>query len=137
MVLQLTTPLRNFNHTLFQAGVRLRDSISNFSVLLQIREMEVQNVDIVSGSVRYPNGHWNLNCHQMSYKNYAINIKPGYHRSTADSCLLCDFSQGPFLAKTEILEKFNFDSKLKPNIQFIDFFLQVHLPFLFKCSQIK
>ena len=83
-------------------------------------------MDIISGSIRYKDGHWSLNCYQISYKNYVLEIIAGYRHSTTDSCLLCDFSLGPFLAKTEMVKNVKFDAELKRQhpLQFLDIFMQ-------------
>ena len=98
----------------------MRESYSKscaYVACLQIREIEAENVDMVGGSVRKENGQWNLNCYQFLTKNYSLKVVPGYHVSTKESCLVCDLIQGPFLARTEIFQRLQFESVL-------DFFLQ-------------
>ena len=92
----------------------------------QIRAIETHNVEFISGSRRTPEGKWHLNCFQTDYKNYSLKISAGYFKSTEDSCLLCDFSQGPFLTKTSTLQNLKFEPKFSGSpLSSIDFFIKV------------
>ena len=76
--------------------------------------MEVQNVDMISGSTRLPNAKWSLNCYQMQHENYQLKLLNGYRQSTSESCLVCDYVRGPFLAKTKLFKELKFHAKI-PN----------------------
>ena len=92
----------------------------------QIRVLEIHNVDFVSGSRRTPEGKWHMNCFQSQYKNYSLQIVPGYDRSTHDSCLICDIILGPFLTKTSVVQTLKFEVKFSGSpLTSIDFFLKV------------
>ena len=71
-------------------------------------------------------GHWNLNCHQFGFKNYSLNVIPGYYHSTKEDCLVCDMVQGPFLARSALFQTFKFDEDItKSQLVGLDFFLRV------------
>ena len=95
---------------------------------LQIREIEAQNVDLLGGALRYPNGDWNMNCHQFIVRNYTLQLVPNYFHSTKENCILCDYVSGPILVRTVSLKNFAFDETMKhSDIVFLDFFFQVIL----------
>ena len=75
--------------------------------------MEVQNVDMISGSTRLPNAKWSLNCYQMQHENYQLKLLDGYRQSTSESCLVCDYVRGPFLAKTKLFKELKFSAKIQ------------------------
>ena len=88
--------------------------------------MESHNVDFISGSLRTPDGRWHINCYQSEYKNYSLKLTSGYHRSTMDSCLICDVSLGPILTKISVLQTLKFEPKFSGSpLTSIDFFLKV------------
>ena len=88
--------------------------------------MESHNVDFISGSQRTPDGRWHINCYQSEYKNYSLKLTSGYHRSTMDSCLVCDVSLGPILTKISVLQTLKFEPKFSGSpLTSIDFFLKV------------
>ena len=92
----------------------------------QIREIEAQNVDLLGGALRYPNGHWDLNCHQFTVRNYTLQLLPNYLHSTREDCILCDHVSGPILVRTVSLKNFAFDETMKhSDIVFLDFLYQV------------
>ena len=71
--------------------------------------MEMQEVDFIGGSTRFQNDHWNLNCYQMLHENYELKLIEGYHQSTKESCLICDFVHGPILARTKLFKELKFE----------------------------
>ena len=88
--------------------------------------MESHNVDFISGSLRTPEGRWHINCYQTEYKNYSLKLTSGYHRSTMDSCVICDVSLGPILTKISVLQTLKFEPKFSGSpLTSIDFFLKV------------
>ena len=66
------------------------------------------DVAIVSGAYRTRNGHWDIGCQQSRFLNYTLTLQGGYYRSFWE-CLLCDYTPGPWLARTNDLEVLKFD----------------------------
>ena len=83
------------------------------------------NADFIGGSIRYPNGNWHQNCHQIVYKNYSIHYFPGYINSE-NECLVCDMFLGPIFGKTEKFKHARFDERFSGNVLSSDFFLKVY-----------
>ena len=117
----------NFERMVRKTEERLRDRSVNLCVLLQIREMEVQNVDLVSGATRLLSSQkWDLNCYQMSHENYQLKLVEGYRQSTSESCLVCDFAQGPIMARSKIFTDVKFSTRLRhQNALLLDLFWKV------------
>ena len=88
-------------------------------------------MEIVGGSTRDPaDGHWNLNCQQFDFRNYSLNVIPGYYHSTNENCLVCDMVQGPFLLRSALLQNLKFDEEIiKSQLVSLDFFLRVNIDF--------
>ena len=66
------------------------------------------DVAIVSGAYRTRNGHWDIGCQQSRFLNYTLTLQGGYYMSFWE-CLVCDFTPGPWLARTKDLEVLKFD----------------------------
>ena len=80
-------------------------------------------MDMISGSTRLPNAKWSLNCYQMQHENYQLKLLDGYRQSTSESCLVCDYVQGPFLAKTKLFKELKFHAKIQnQDALFLDLF---------------
>ena len=82
-------------------------------------------VSAVGGSIRNSNSHWRIDCHQVAWQNFTMNYKEGYNESIHD-CLYCDYTEGSFLAKTNVVKKVKFDSNLPYSGLFEDFFLRLN-----------
>ena len=82
-----------------------------------------KNTLFAGGSFRNLTGHWSRGCLQMQLKNYTLSYKAGYYRSFSE-CLVCDYTPGPFLAKTFVLRDIGFGLSGEHGI-FRDLFLRV------------
>ena len=88
----------------------------------QIRVVsQIPNVGVAGGSYRNFTGHWKAGCVQTTMKNYVLEYQEGYYHSR-NECMFCDYLQGPFVAKTNLLK---FDESLPNEIIFEDWFLRV------------
>lgn len=81
-------------------------------------------ISVVGGTVRNISGHWQVGCFQSSVHNYALEYQEGYHASKND-CMFCDYILSPFVARTEVLMKLQFDSLLSSSVLFEDFFFRL------------
>lgn len=86
------------------------DDDINIERLLRVMS---HNPDVVlaSGAYRLRNGHWDIGCEQTSFRNYTLRLQGGYHLSFSE-CVVCDFSPGPWVARTNELKELNFDERL-------------------------
>ena len=66
------------------------------------------DVAIVSGAYRTRNGHWDTGCLQSRFINYTLTLQGGYYMSFWE-CLVCDFTLGPWMARTKDLKGLKFD----------------------------
>ncbi|XP_063435505.1 uncharacterized protein LOC134716438 [Mytilus trossulus] len=89
-----------------------------------VREIESLAVVIAGGASRDQNGIWKLGCYQSSYANYSLVYHEGYDESLHE-CVFCDYISGPFISKTNILKKYNFDTNMTAITVFHDFFLRI------------
>ena len=88
----------------------------------QIRVVsQTPNVGVAGGSYRNFSGHWKAGCVQTTLKNYVLEYREGYYHSK-NECMFCDHLQGPFVAKTKLLE---FDESLPDEVIFEDWFLRI------------
>jgi hypothetical protein len=78
---------------------------------LQIREVELLNVSVAATSTRVQNGHWSLNCAQISYRNFSLTFTPGYEHSE-DECVYCEYMEGPFVARDAMGQILEFSKKI-------------------------
>lgn len=69
------------------------------------------DVAIASAAYRTRNGHWDIGCQQMSFRNYTLTLQGGYYLSFWE-CVVCDFAPGPWLARTQELKQLQFDQSL-------------------------
>lgn len=87
-----------------------------------IRQIDSLKLDFVGSAYRNLQGHWSMNCHQMTIKNFSLVYQTGYHASK-EECVFCDDVTGPFVARTEFLKGQAFDENLAEDILFHDFFI--------------
>ena len=78
----------------------------------------------VGGALKYPeDGQWNSGCLQFNLKNYTLTYKSGYFTSRQE-CMHCNDLPGPYLVRTEMLEKHKFWYTLNEGL-YRDWFLQL------------
>ena len=88
----------------------------------QIRVVsQIPNVGVAGGSYRNFSGHWKAGCVQTTVKNYVLEYQEGYFHSR-NSCMFCDYLQGPFVTKTSLLK---LDESLPNDVVFEDWFLRI------------
>ena len=66
------------------------------------------DVAIASGAYRTRNGHWDIGCQQSRFLNYTLTLQGGYYMSFWE-CLICDFTPGPWMARTKDLKVLKID----------------------------
>ena len=71
---------------------------------------EQPDVSFVSAAYRTRNGHWDIGCLQSMFQNWTLTLQGGYYISFWD-CVVCDFTPGPWLARTKELRELKFDRK--------------------------
>lgn len=69
---------------------------------------EQPDVTFVSGAYRTRYGHWDIGCLQSMFQNYTLTWQGGYYMSFWD-CVVCDFTPGPWLARTKEVQELQFD----------------------------
>ena len=113
--------LVNTTHVLLLRDVVSLDENSRVRNLLY--NMKNLNVDFIGGATKnIHNGHWDMGCSQMAYRNYILVYKSGY-RHSKNSCVYCHDVNGPFVAKTSILKQYNFTNIYLPEeLMFHDLF---------------
>ena len=88
----------------------------------QIRVVsQIPNVGVAGGSYRNFSGHWKAGCVQTTIKNFVLEYQEGYFHSR-NSCMFCDYLQGPFVTKTSLLK---LDESLPNEVLFEDWFLRI------------
>ena len=88
----------------------------------QIRVVsQIPNVGVAGGSYRNFSGHWKAGCVQTTLKNFVLEYQEGYFHSR-NSCMFCDYLQGPFVTKTSLLK---LDESLPNEVLFEDWFLRI------------
>ena len=88
----------------------------------QIRVVSrIPNVGVAGGSYRNFSGHWKAGCVQTTVQNYVLKYQEGYFHSR-NSCMFCDYLQGPFVTKTSLLK---LDEGLPNEVLFEDWFLRI------------
>ena len=102
--------------------------LERFSVFARLERMvrllsEHDDVDIVGGAVRTPDGHWHMGCYQSTMRNYTLTYKDGYHASL-HSCAYCNYLLSPFVVKTNKAHKTRLTDALSSNVAFFDYFLR-------------
>ena len=88
-----------------------------------VRVVSELGVDAVGGSLRTPDGHWSMGCHQIRLRNYTLTYRDGYHISTK-SCVYCDYIPSPFVSRTSTLRTVQF-KMASPDTVFHDYFLRL------------
>ena len=88
-----------------------------------VRVVSELGVDAVGGSLRTPDGHWSMGCHQTRLRNYTLTYRDGYHISTK-SCVYCDYIPSPFVSRTSTLRTVQF-KMASPDTVFHDYFLRL------------
>jgi hypothetical protein len=69
---------------------------------------EQPDVTFVSAAYRTRNGHWDIGCLQSMFQNWTLTLQGGYYMSFWD-CVVCDFTPGPWLARTKEVRELQFD----------------------------
>ncbi|KAK2150791.1 hypothetical protein NP493_2730g00004 [Ridgeia piscesae] len=88
-----------------------------------VRVLSELGVDAVGGSLRTPDGHWSMGCHQTRLRNYTLTYRDGYLISRK-SCVYCDYIPSPFVSRTSILRTVQF-KMTSTNTVFHDYFLRL------------
>ena len=90
-----------------------------------LKKLIMLKADVVGGAHKnVHDGHWDMGCYQMAFRNYALVYKSGYKHSKY-SCVYCDSISGPFLTTTDTLRKFRFAERLTDELMFQDLFLRL------------
>ena len=69
---------------------------------------EQPDVTFVSAAYRTRDGHWDIGCLQSVYQNWTLTLQGGYYMSFWD-CVVCDFTPGPWVARTNEILQLQFD----------------------------
>ena len=85
---------------------------------------EHEEIDVVGGAVRTPDGHWHMGCYQSTMRNYTLSYKDGY-RASLHSCAYCDYLLSPFVVRTSALRKTQMHASLPSTVVFADLFLRL------------
>ena len=83
------------------------DDDVNLNRLVRILS-EQPDVTFVSAAYRTRNGHWDIGCLQSMFQNWTLTLQGGYYMSFWD-CVVCDFTPGPWLARTKEVQELQFD----------------------------
>ena len=67
-------------------------------------------IAVAGGSYRNTTGHWDLGCQQVSFDYWTAWYTAGYYKSFKD-CVVCDYTPGPFVARTKLLRRLKFDTR--------------------------
>ena len=100
--------------------------VVHFSWLTQVERQirvisQIPNVKVAGGAYRNISGQWKAGCEQTKLLNYVLEYQEGYYHSQ-NSCMFCDYLQGPFVTKTEL---FQLDESLPNEVVFEDWFLRI------------
>ena len=101
-------------------------NVLHFTWLTQLQRQirvisQIRDVGVVGGAYRDTSGHWKASCVQTQIRNYVLEYQEGYYHSK-NECMFCDYLQGPFVTKTEMLK---LDESLPNEVVFEDWFLSV------------
>jgi hypothetical protein len=69
---------------------------------------EQPDVTFASAAYRTRNGHWDMGCLQSMFQNWTMTLQGGYYMSFWD-CVVCEFTPGPWLARTQEVMELQFD----------------------------
>ena len=117
----IITKIISTPYTLLAANMVIQQEDIDIERLINVQELS--SAHVIGTSSRYFTGVWNRGCFQSELKMYVLRYIPGYVQSH-HSCLHCDFTNNPFLAKTSYLEQFQFHENFTSGM-FEDFFLNV------------
>ena len=100
--------------------------VVHFSWLAQVERQirlvsQIPNVGVAGGAYRNMSGHWKAGCVQTKLLSYVLEYQEGYYHSK-DSCMFCDYLQGPFVTKTDL---FKLEESLPDEVVFEDWFLRI------------
>ncbi|XP_021365752.1 uncharacterized protein LOC110458399 [Mizuhopecten yessoensis] len=99
-----------------------------------IRVMEMLGFVAAGGATRDSlDGKWKLGCYQNGMRNYTAVYQEGYDESIQE-CVICDYTDGPFVISTKTLREESFDSKITGVGHFHDLFLRLGQEKLVVCS---
>ena len=110
-------------YTYIATGIFSMDEDSRLERL--VRELSQLNVSVIGSARKDKEGIWSMNCYQMSYRNYTIIYRAGYHYSRHE-CVFCNFTEGPFLARTNFLKEHKLDESLQGPLVFRDYFFKLN-----------
>jgi hypothetical protein len=118
LVEEVTTPYvlvaRDLSH--FNAYSRLERQI------YMISASEV--IGVAGGAYRNSTGHWKVGCYQTDIRNYYLRITEGYKYSV-HGCMFCDHLEGPFVARTDVMQAVKMSEDLPEDVLFHDWFLRL------------
>ena len=118
LISKVTTP-----YTYIATGIFSMDEDSRLERL--VRELSQLNASVIGSAKKDKEGIWSMNCYQMSYKNYTIIYRAGYDYSRHE-CVFCNFTEGPFLARTNFLKEHKLDESLQGPLVFRDYFFKLN-----------
>lgn len=87
-----------------------------------VRELSSLRLKFVGGALRTLEGHWSMNCLQMSLRNFTLTLQSGYDLSKFE-CVYCNVLNGPFVTLKKTLQEQPFDEKSPDDILFYDYFI--------------
>ena len=117
----IITKIISTPYTLLAANIIIQQESIDIERLINVQELT--SAHVIGTSSKYFTGAWNRGCFQSELKMYILRYIPGYFQSH-HSCLHCDFTNSPFLAKTSYLEQFQFHEDFTGGM-FEDFFLNI------------
>ncbi|XP_065667261.1 uncharacterized protein LOC105849534 [Hydra vulgaris] len=94
---------------------------NSFDIERLIHVHESSGAGIVSGSRKTRKNEWNRGCYQLGLKLYTLEYKVGYFSSEKE-CLICTFTESPFLTSVQLFQSLDFDNNLSYGV-FKDFFV--------------
>ena len=103
------TALRDVKTKYVMIAPQLTEFDDDINLKRLIRVLSEQpDVTFVSAAYRTRNGHWDIGCLQSMFQNWTLTLQGGYYISFWD-CVVCDFTPGPWLARTKELRQLQFD----------------------------
>ncbi|XP_069105196.1 uncharacterized protein [Argopecten irradians] len=106
----------------------------NMRIERLIRVIEMTGVPTAGGATRTTmDGKWRLGCYQSGMRNYTLVYHEGYDESVQE-CVICDYTDGPFVIRTKTLMEELFDEKISENGVFYDLFLRLGQEKVAVCS---
>ena len=90
-----------------------------------LRLLQDKKFGAVSGSTKNETGYWRTNCRQIEFKNYILNLQPGYVKSICD-CMICPASlTSPVITRNDILQKIPFVLKSDVELSLLTWFIKL------------